>query len=55
MQSVILEHIHDEVTCSLFNDRVDVNISCVGEVVQYRLQGLGLSLAFHWGRYCQTD
>ena len=36
VQSVILEHFHDEVTRALFDDRVDVNISCVGEVVQYR-------------------
>ena len=33
VQSVILEHVYDEVTRALFDDRVDVNISCVGEVV----------------------
>ena len=49
VQSVVLEHVYDEVTRALFDDRVDVNISCVGEVVQYRAQRLSLSLGFHWG------
>ena len=48
VQSVILEHVYNVVTCSLFGDRVDINISCVGEVVQYRAEGLDLSLGFHW-------
>ena len=35
VQSVILEHADDVITCFLFGDRVDVITSCVLEVVQY--------------------
>ena len=54
VQSVILEHADDVVTCFLFGDRVDVITSCVLEVVQYWAQRLGLSIGFHWRWYCQT-
>ena len=55
VQSVILERVHDEVTCPLFGHTVDVNMSCFGEVVQYRAQRLGLGLGFHSGWYYQTS
>ena len=55
VQSVILEHVQDVVTCSLFGVRVGVNIPCFAEVVQYRAQRLGLSTGFNWARYCQTN